>query len=107
MGWARRSVASTPRIMSRFGSVNSELSGNMIDLCPVGALTASVRYKGAFWELSRRRSSARTTVWVGLAVQTKNNRVLRVLPIENEDINECWFVRQGSLCYAGLIHPTA
>jgi NADH-quinone oxidoreductase subunit G len=86
------------------GTVNSELSGNMIDLCPVGALTSKpFRYKARSWELSRRRSvSAHDSLGSGLAVQTKNNRVLRVLPIENEDINECWLSDKDRFAYAGL-----
>ena len=86
------------------GTVNSELSGNMIDLCPVGALTSKpFRYKARSWEMSRRRSiSAHDSLGSGLAVQTKNNRVLRVLPIENEDINECWLSDKDRFAYAGL-----
>ena len=86
------------------GTVNSELSGNMIDLCPVGALTSKpFRYKARSWELSRRRSvSAHDSLGSNLAVQTKNNRVLRVLPIENEDINECWLSDRDRFAYEGL-----
>jgi NADH-quinone oxidoreductase subunit G len=86
------------------GSVNSELSGNMIDLCPVGALTSKpFRYKARSWELSRRRSvSAHDSLGSNIAVQTKNNRVLRVLPIENEDINECWLSDKDRFAYEGL-----
>jgi len=86
------------------GTVNSELSGNMIDLCPVGALTSKpFRYKARSWELSRRRSvSAHDSLGSNLAVQTKNNRVLRVLPVENEDINECWLSDKDRFAYEGL-----
>ncbi len=86
------------------GTVDSELSGNMIDLCPVGALTSKpFRYKARSWELSRRRSvSAHDSLGSNLAVQTKNNRVLRVLPIENEDINECWLSDKDRFAYEGL-----
>ncbi len=86
------------------GTVNSELSGNMIDLCPVGALTSKpFRYKARSWELSRRRSvSAHDSLGSNLAVQTKNNRVLRVLPIENEEINECWLSDKDRFAYEGL-----
>ncbi len=85
-------------------AVDSELSGNMIDLCPVGALTSMpFRYKARSWELSRRRSvSAHDSLGSNLAVQTKNNRVLRVLPIENEDINECWLSDKDRFAYEGL-----
>lgn len=86
------------------GTVDSELSGNMIDLCPVGALTSKpFRYKARSWELSRRRTvSAHDSLGSNLAVHTKNNRVLRVLPIENEDINECWLSDRDRFAYEGL-----
>jgi NADH-quinone oxidoreductase subunit G len=86
------------------GTVNSELSGNMIDLCPVGALTSKpFRYKARSWELSRRRSvSAHDSLGSGLAVNTKDNRVLRVLPVENEDINECWLSDRDRFAYEGI-----
>jgi NADH-quinone oxidoreductase subunit G len=89
------------------GTVNSELSGNMIDLCPVGALTSKpFRYKARSWELSRRRSiSAHDSLGSSLAVQTKDNHVLRVLPIENDDINECWLSDKDRFAYAGLNSP--
>lgn len=92
-------------IMSFVSStVDSELSGNMIDLCPVGALTSKpFRYKARSWELSRRRSiSAHDSLGSNLAVHTKNNQVLRVLPIENEDINECWLSDKDRFAYEGL-----
>jgi NADH-quinone oxidoreductase subunit G len=86
------------------GTVDSELSGNMIDLCPVGALTSKpFRYKARSWELSRRRSvSAHDSLGSGLAVHTKDNRVLRVLPIENDAINECWLSDRDRFAYEGL-----
>jgi len=89
------------------GTVNSELSGNMIDLCPVGALTSKpFRYKARSWELSRRRSvSAHDSLGSSLAVHTKGNHVLRVLPIENEDINECWLSDKDRFAYEGLNSP--
>lgn len=92
-------------IMSFMSStVDSELSGNMIDLCPVGALTSKpFRYKARSWELSRRRSvSAHDSLGSNLAVHTKDNRVLRVLPIENDDINECWLSDRDRFAYTGL-----
>ncbi len=85
-------------------TVNSELSGNMIDLCPVGALTSKpFRYTARSWELSRRKSvSPHDGLGSGLAVQVKNNCVMRVLPIENEDINECWLSDKDRFSYEGL-----
>ncbi|MDR0481501.1 MAG: NADH-quinone oxidoreductase subunit NuoG, partial [Gallionellaceae bacterium] len=86
------------------GTVDSELSGNMIDLCPVGALTSKpFRYTARNWELSRRRSvSPHDGLGSNLAVQVKDNRVMRVLPIENEDINECWLSDKDRFSYEGL-----
>jgi len=86
------------------GTVNSELSGNMIDLCPVGALTSKpFRYTARNWELSRRKSvSPHDGLGSSLAVQIKNNRVMRVLPIANEDINECWLSDKDRFSYEGL-----
>ena len=89
------------------GTVNSELSGNMIDLCPVGALTSKpFRYKARTWELSRRKSvSPHDSLGANLAVQVKDNRVMRVLPLENEAVNECWISDKDRFSYAGLSSP--
>jgi len=86
------------------GTVDSELSGNMIDLCPVGALTSKpFRYSARTWELSRRKSvSPHDSLGSNLAVQVKDNRVMRVLPIENEAINECWLSDKDRFSYEGL-----
>ncbi|HVW50968.1 MAG TPA: NADH-quinone oxidoreductase subunit NuoG [Trinickia sp.] len=85
-------------------TVDSELSGNMIDLCPVGALTSKpFRYSARTWELSRRQSvSPHDSVGANLVVQSKNNRVMRVLPLENEAINECWISDKDRFSYEGL-----
>src|SRR6202165_5038359 len=85
-------------------TVDSELSGNMIDLCPVGALTSKpFRYSARTWELSRRKSvSPHDSVGANLVVQVKNNRVMRVLPFENEAINECWISDKDRFSYEGL-----
>jgi NADH-quinone oxidoreductase subunit G len=88
-------------------SVDSELSGNMIDLCPVGALTSKpFRYTARNWELSRRKSvSPHDGLGSNLAVQVMDNRVMRVLPIENEAINECWLSDKDRFSYEGLNAP--
>jgi NADH-quinone oxidoreductase subunit G len=85
-------------------TVDSELSGNMIDLCPVGALTSKpFRYSARTWELSRRKSvSPHDSVGANLVVQVKNNRVMRVLPFENETVNECWISDKDRFSYEGL-----
>jgi NADH-quinone oxidoreductase subunit G len=85
-------------------TVDSELSGNVIDLCPVGALTSKpFRYSARAWELSRRRSvSAHDSLGSNLVVQAKQERVMRVLPYENESINECWISDRDRFAYQGL-----
>jgi NADH-quinone oxidoreductase subunit G len=88
-------------------SVDSELSGNMIDLCPVGALTSKpFRYSARTWELSRRKSvSPHDSTGANLIVQVKNNRVMRVVPLENEDVNECWIADRDRFSYEALNGP--
>ena len=85
-------------------AIESELSGNMIDLCPVGALTSKpFRYSARTWELARRRSvSPHDSVGANLVVQVKNDRVLRVVPFEDEAINECWISDKDRFSYDGL-----
>lgn len=85
-------------------AIESELSGNMIDLCPVGALTSKpFRYTARTWELARRRSiSAHDSVGANLVVQVKSDRVMRVVPFESEDINECWISDKDRWSYEGL-----
>ena len=85
-------------------TIDSELSGNMIDVCPVGAITSKpFRYQARTWELSRRRSvSPHDSVGANLVVQVKNNQVLRVVPYENEDVNECWIADRDRFSYEAL-----
>ena len=85
-------------------TVDSELSGNMIDVCPVGALTSKpFRYSARTWELSRRKSVApHDGLGSNLVVQVKGDRVMRVLPLENEDINECWLSDRDRFSYEAL-----
>ncbi|MCX7262738.1 MAG: NADH-quinone oxidoreductase subunit NuoG [Burkholderiales bacterium] len=85
-------------------SVDSELSGNMIDICPVGALTSKpFRYSARTWELSRRKSIApHDSSGANLVVQVKSNEVLRVVPLENEDVNECWIADRDRFSYEAL-----
>jgi NADH-quinone oxidoreductase subunit G len=85
-------------------AVDSELSGNMIDICPVGALTSKpFRYQARTWELARRRTvSMHDSLGANLVVQVKNDEVLRVVPFENEDINECWISDRDRFAYEGL-----
>ncbi|MDO9006504.1 MAG: NADH-quinone oxidoreductase subunit NuoG [Aquabacterium sp.] len=85
-------------------TVDSELSGNMIDICPVGALTSKpFRYSARTWELSRRKSvSPHDSTGSNLIVQVKNGKVLRVVPLENEAVNECWIADRDRFSYEAL-----
>ncbi|MGE5337251.1 MAG: NADH-quinone oxidoreductase subunit NuoG [Gemmatimonadota bacterium] len=85
-------------------TVDSEISGNMIDLCPVGALTSKpFRYAARTWELARRRSvSPHDSLGANLVVQVMNQRVLRVVPFENEAVNDCWISDRDRFSYEGL-----
>jgi NADH-quinone oxidoreductase subunit G len=85
-------------------TIDSELSGNMIDICPVGALTSKpFRYNARTWELSRRKSiAAHDSSGANLIVQVKNNQVMRVVPLENEDVNECWIADRDRFSYEAL-----
>jgi NADH-quinone oxidoreductase subunit G len=94
-------------------TVDSELSGNMIDLCPVGALTSKpFRFSARAWELTRLKSiSAHDSLGSNLVVQVKQDRVMRTLPYENEAINETWISDRDRFAYLGLnseerlLHP--
>lgn len=85
-------------------TVDSELSGNMIDICPVGALTSKpFRYSARTWELARRKSvSPHDSTGANLIVQVKNNKVMRVVPLENEAVNECWIADRDRFSYEAL-----
>lgn len=85
-------------------AVESELSGNMIDVCPVGALTSKpFRFNARTWELARRRSvSPHDSLGANLIVQVKDHVVRRVVPFDNEDVNECWISDRDRFAYEGL-----
>ncbi|MCT9809341.1 NADH-quinone oxidoreductase subunit NuoG [Acidovorax sp. Be4] len=85
-------------------TVDSELSGNMIDICPVGALTSKpFRYSARTWELSRRKSvSPHDSTGANLIVQVKNHKVMRVVPFENDAVNECWIADRDRFSYEAL-----
>jgi NADH-quinone oxidoreductase subunit G len=85
-------------------TIDSELSGNMIDICPVGALTSKpFRYSARTWELSRRKSvSPHDSLGANLIVQVKSGKVMRVVPLENEDVNECWIADRDRFSYEAV-----
>ncbi|MGE5945421.1 MAG: NADH-quinone oxidoreductase subunit NuoG [Betaproteobacteria bacterium] len=103
LGMANRNMHS--EITTFLGrTVDSELSGNMIDLCPVGALTSKpFRYTARSWELQRRKSvSPHDSLGANLVVQVKHDKVMRVLPLENEAVNECWISDRDRFSYQAL-----
>lgn len=85
-------------------TVSSELSGNLIDLCPVGALTnkpAAYRYRS--WELRRTETiDAMDGLGAAIRVDSRGNEVIRVLPRINEDINEEWLGDRSRFACDGL-----
>ncbi len=85
-------------------TVDSELSGNVIDLCPVGALTSKpFLFKARAWELSRYPSIApHDGVGSNLFVYVRRDRVMRVSPRDNEAVNECWISDRDRFSYEGL-----
>jgi NADH-quinone oxidoreductase subunit G len=88
-------------------TIDSELSGNMIDLCPVGALTSKpFRYAARTWELGRKRSvSPHDSLGANTTIQTKANKVMRVVALDNDAINECWISDRDRFAYEGLNSP--
>ena len=85
-------------------SIVSELSGNVIDVCPVGALTAKPsRYTARPWELTQHASiSAHDCVGSNTWVHSRGNRVMRVVPRENESINESWISDRDRFSYTSV-----
>ena len=85
-------------------SVISELSGNVIDLCPVGALTAKPsRHTGRSWEYVQHPSvSPHDAVGSNLYLHVQRGRVMRVAPRENEDVNEVWLADRDRFSYEGI-----
>ncbi len=86
------------------GSLESELSGNVIDICPVGALTSRpFRFKARAWELNQGASVApHDSVGSNIYVHTRRGQVMRVVPRENEAINEVWLSDRDRFSYEGL-----
>ena len=85
-------------------SMTSELSGNVIDLCPVGALTSKpFRYSARTWEMSQHNGIAgHDPVGSNLHFHVKDDRVKRVVPAENEAVNEVWLSDRDRFSYEGL-----
>ncbi len=88
-------------------TVDNELSGNMIDLCPVGALTSKpFRFTARAWELRDSPGISPHDCWgSNLRIQSKGRKVMRVLPRDNEQVNECWISDRDRFSYEGLNVP--
>ncbi|WP_417445404.1 NADH-quinone oxidoreductase subunit NuoG [Kangiella sp.] len=88
-------------------SVDSEVSGNIIDLCPVGALTAKPsRYRARAWEMTQYDSvSPHDCIGANLHVHTHRNQVIRVVPKENEAVNEVWLSDRDRYSYEAVTMP--
>jgi NADH-quinone oxidoreductase subunit G len=87
-------------------SLHSELSGNIIDLCPVGALTAKPsRYSARAWEMKAYPSVApHDSVGSNLEIHVARKKVVRCVPRENESVNECWISDRDRFSYQGATH---
>jgi len=85
-------------------SIASELSGNIIDLCPVGALTSKpFRFTARAWELTQHEGIApHDGVGANVYLHVRGNRVLRVVPRDNEAVNETWIADRDRFSYEGL-----
>jgi len=85
-------------------SIDSELSGNMIDICPVGALTSKpFRYTSRPWELTSNETiAAHDCLGSNIVIHSRFNEIKRALPRNNEDINECWISDRDRFSYEGL-----
>lgn len=88
-------------------AMHSEVSGNIIDVCPVGALTSKpFRFSARAWELQQYPSiAAHDCVGTNINVHTRSGRVMRVVPRENASINETWISDRDRYSYQGLTHP--
>ncbi|KAI8926667.1 hypothetical protein BC831DRAFT_455634 [Entophlyctis helioformis] len=85
-------------------TINSEMSGNIIDLCPVGALTAKpYSFAARPWELKRTESiDVHDAIGSNIRVDSRGVEVMRVLPRLNDDINEEWLADKSRFSYDGL-----
>ncbi|MFY7698458.1 MAG: NADH-quinone oxidoreductase subunit NuoG [Legionella sp.] len=85
-------------------SITSEVSGNVIDLCPVGALTSKpYRFTARAWELTQHDSIAlHDCIGSNVYLHVRRNELMRVIPKENEKINETWLSDRDRFSYLGL-----
>jgi NADH-quinone oxidoreductase subunit G len=85
-------------------SVDSELSGNIIDVCPVGSLTSKpFRFRARAWELVQRDAIApHDSVGSNVHIHLRNGEIMRVVPKENEAVNECWLSDRDRYSFQGV-----
>jgi NADH-quinone oxidoreductase subunit G len=88
-------------------AVDHELSGNIIDLCPVGALNSKpFRYQGRSWEMTEHALvSPHDAVGSNLAAHVRRGRLMRVVPRPNEALNETWIADRDRFSYEGIYAP--
>ena len=86
-------------------AIGSELSGNLIDVCPVGALTSKpYAYKARPWELRKVETiDVHDAVGSNIRVDARGNEVLRILPRLHEGVNEEWISDKTRFAYDGLV----
>ena len=87
-------------------ALGSELSGNIIDLCPVGALTSKpYEFNARPWELRKTESvDVLDAVGSNIRIDARGDSILRVLPRLNEDVNEEWLSDKSRFAVNGLLH---
>ncbi len=85
-------------------AISSELSGNMVDICPVGALTSRpYAFKGRSWELTSTESiDVHDALGANIRVDSRTGEVMRILPIRNDAVNEEWLADKSRYSYDGL-----
>jgi NADH-quinone oxidoreductase subunit G len=90
-------------------SLTSEISGNIIDLCPVGALTAKPsRFTARAWELTQHPSiAAHDCLGSHIFSHTRRQALMRVVPKTHEPLNETWLSDRDRFSYQGLTHTKA
>ena len=84
------------------------MSGNVIDLCPVGALTsqALMRYTARPWELKKTETiDVMDAVGSNIRVDTRGREAMRILPRNHDDVNEEWLSDKSRFVWDGLEHP--
>ncbi len=85
-------------------ALSSELQGNIIDLCPVGALNSKpYEYRARTWELKKTESiDVLDAVGSSIRIDSRGNEVMRILPRLHEDVNEEWLADKSRFAYDGL-----